>query len=248
MGFTTGLTGGVTLTLGIAYLTVLAHERNRTNQALALRAQSRVLQSLVDRTPHPSSRTELARQEPSSLTEAAKERWNKEIENAVRWVQMTDWNEVRDDMEASIMRLFGNRIHQSQERIADLESKSVSKVQEALNKSKATISENKDHAVASVQRAATSTKESINNSGVVDAARNAVRNVVGKTIEKSKEAIGKVEVATAPPAGAVMESDVERVLHERYEKPHDMEKSVEEILEERYKPIDSRDNNVLRGV
>ncbi|RFU29905.1 hypothetical protein B7463_g6423, partial [Scytalidium lignicola] len=245
MGFSTGLTGGVTLTLGIAYLTVLAHERNRQNQALALRAQSRVLQGLVNPAPllPPPSRAELARQEQHSLIETAKEGWNKEIENAVRWIQTTDWNEVRDGMEASIARLLG-----SKERTTELQNMSMSKVQEALDKSKATVLQGKEQAIAGVKSVGASTKESLDNTGVVDT----VRDVVKKGIEKGKEAIGKTQSAEGPgPAvspSTTPYSDVEKALYERYEKPHSLDKSVEEVLEDRYKPIDSRDNSVLRGV
>lgn len=41
---------------------------------------------------------------------------------------------------------------------------------------------------------------------------------------------------------------MEKALHERYEKSGEIEKSVEQVLEERYKPVDERDNTVLRGV
>jgi len=90
-------TGGVTLTLGIAYLTVLAHERNRQAQAQQLRSQSRVLTGLLDPAPipPPQTRADLAREERGTLIETAKDRWNEEVESAVRWVQRTDLNDVR---------------------------------------------------------------------------------------------------------------------------------------------------------
>jgi len=48
--------------------------------------------------------------------------------------------------------------------------------------------------------------------------------------------------------GSVKTDPVEKTLQQRYEKPSGLEKSVAQALEERYKPIDSRDNTVLRGV
>ncbi|RAL65425.1 hypothetical protein DID88_000992 [Monilinia fructigena] len=82
-GFYHRFTGGVTLTLSLAYLTVLAHQRNRTTQSIHLHHQSQVLTSLLEKQPipPPKSRSELAREERSTLIEAAKDRWNAEIEN-----------------------------------------------------------------------------------------------------------------------------------------------------------------------
>ncbi|PQE23950.1 Ureidoglycolate hydrolase protein [Rutstroemia sp. NJR-2017a WRK4] len=119
MGFTTGFTGGVTLTLSLAYLTVLAHERNRQSQSLALRSQSRVLQSLLEDTPipPPKSRQELAREERSTLIEAAKDRWNAEIENGVRWVQTKDWVKVREEVEDTVAGLLGWGLREGREGI-----------------------------------------------------------------------------------------------------------------------------------
>jgi len=132
-------TGGVTLTLGIAYLTVLVHERNRRAQAEALRSQSLVLTSLLEPSPipPPQSRAELARAERSSLTETLKDRWNDEIENAVRRVQRTDWNEVREGMEGAVARLWGSGLQRSREGIEEVEKQAAPKVQEAVDRSKA---------------------------------------------------------------------------------------------------------------
>ncbi|CAD6445286.1 4521d6f7-a33a-43a7-bc9c-23f2c2f7b60d [Sclerotinia trifoliorum] len=107
MGFTTGFTGGVTLTLSLAYLTVLAHQRNRASQSLHLHQQSYILTSLLEKQPipPPKTRSELAREERSTLIEAAKDRWNAEIENGVRWVQRTDWEGVRDGIEGAKLKI-----------------------------------------------------------------------------------------------------------------------------------------------
>ncbi|KAG0652162.1 hypothetical protein D0Z07_1095 [Hyphodiscus hymeniophilus] len=308
MGFTTGFTGGVTLTLGVAYLTVLAHERNRQAQAQALLSQARVLNSLFDPTPAPSlqSRAELAREERSTLTETAKDRWNAEVENAVRWVQRTEWNEVREGMEGAVARLFGTGLEKSREGIEEAEKRAGPKVQEAVDRSKAVARKGADQAakgidravaatVSGAEKAAASAKEQLSRAGTksaeiggaakaktdqtmantksdvqyatdkinqsggtVDAARSAVRDVVSKGIEKGKEAIGKAQAVVglasdklesrAQSATLSHSSAVEKALHERYEKPDGLNKSVEEVLDERYKPIDVRDNSVLRGV
>lgn len=319
MGFTNGFTGGVSLTLGLAYLTVLAHERNRRAQAEALRSQSRVLTTLLEPTPlpPPQSRAELAREERNSLTETLKDRWNEEVENAVRRVQKTDWNEVREGMEGAVARLFGGGLQKSREGIEEVEKQAGPKVQEAVDRSKAAAKKGADQAAAEIDRAAaaaiagaeragaqakeaasrvsTSKKEKLDYAGVktaesrdaakvkadravadaktgaqdaadavrhsggtIDAARGALRDTVSKGIEKGKEAVGKVQAAVglatekmeskAQSATLSHSSAVEKALHERYEKPDPLNKTLEETLEERYKPIDARDNTVLRGV
>lgn len=352
MGFTTGFTGGVTFALGLAYLAVLAHERNRQSQAQALRSQSRILHDLLDPTPLPSPQTRAGRtrEERGTLVETAKDRWNDEVENAVRWVQRTDWNKAREGMEGAIARLLGGGLQRSRESIEEAEKKAGPIVQDAVDRSKANARKGADQAAVGVDRAtsatvaraeradaqakevanrvaaltkvtadktAASTKGALDNAGVkasefrsaaklqaektaadakagahdtaasaksawdrsvekshevadkasteaistgagtVDAARGAVRNITSKDIEKGKEAIGKAQAAigvttekveSEVPSNASGMSAVEKALHERYEKPNVLNKSVEEALEERYKPIDSRDNTVLRGV
>jgi len=299
------------LTLGLAYLTVLAHERNRTAQADALRAQSRVLNGLLDPSPlpPPQSRAELAREERSSLSETLKDRWNEEVENAVRRVQRTDFNEVREGMEGAVARILGSGLQKSREGVEEAEKKAGPKVQEAVDRSKAVARKGADEiaaTVASAERAgvqvkgeaikiATSAKEKLDQGGVkaaeageaarakadravadtkagahdavesvkhsggtVDAARGALRNAVSKGIEKGKEAVGRAQAAVglatekfeskAQSSVLSHSSDVEKALHERYERTDPLKKTVEEALEERYQPIDKRDNTVLRGV
>jgi len=329
MGFTTGFTGGVTLTLGLAYLTVVTHERNRKSQASALRSQSQVLTSLLDPTPlpPPQTRADLAREERSTLVEAAKDRWNDEIENAVRWVQRTDWTEVREGMEGTLARFLGGGLQKSREGIEEVEKAAGPKVQEAVDRSKTALKKGADQAAVGVDSAAAATiagaervgaevkegasklaastktktehavnsskeqlglteeksgalwdaakakservaadaksgaqdaAESVRSGGTVDAVRGAVRESFSKGVEKGKEAIGKASAAIGLAeeklesktqyATLSHSSAVEKALHERYEKPASLEKTAEEVLEERYKPIDNRDNTVLRGV
>lgn len=307
----------MTVTLGIAYLTVLAHERNRQAQAQALRSQSRVLNSLLEPAPitPPRSRTELAREERSTFVETAKDRWNDEVENAVRWVQRKDWNEVRESVEDSVARLLGSGLQKSREEIEEVEKQTGPKVQEAIDRSRAAGKSARDAAAAGIDRATetaisgaekagvearqsarrvvASTKEKLQQTevkaaeyrdnararasktvedarggahdaaeairtsgGTVDAARNAVRGVISKGIEKGKEAIGLAQNsiglgeeklgAKAQPPTLDAPSAIEKALKERYEKRP--EQSVEDALEERYKPIAAKDNTILRGV
>lgn len=151
-------TGGVTLTLGIAYLTVLAHERNRTAQAQQLRSQSRLLQSVLEppNLPPPQTRAELAREERSTLLETAKDRWNQEVEGAVRWVQRTDWDEVREGLEGSISRLLGTGLQKSREGIVEAEKQAGPKVQETVDKSRAAAQKGANQAAIGINKAAAS--------------------------------------------------------------------------------------------
>lgn len=303
----------MTLTLGLAYLTVLCHERNRQAQALYLRSQHQLLNSLIDPTPvQPPSRAELARQSRSTFTETAKDSWNDEVENAVRWVQTTDWNGMREGMEGAVARLLGLGLQKSREGIEEAEKQAGPKVQEAVDRSKAaarkgaeqapravtsdldkvatTTREGLEKAGEKAQNATASTKAGMNNAatstggvvdrgtekshevtdktltemqstggGTVDAARGALRNVVSKGIEKGKKAIGKaqetvglaaekVQSVSQGKTSSLKEPDVEKAMRERYETPKGFDKSMEEVLEERYRPIDQRDNTVLRGV
>ncbi|KAF3058373.1 hypothetical protein GL218_05498 [Daldinia childiae] len=108
MGFTTGFTGGVTLTLSVAYLGVLAHQRHRERQAAILRQQTRLISGIIDPLPPvlPPTRAELAAAERANLIERAKDRWNAEIEGAVHWAQNKDWEEVRENVEIAFGRLW----------------------------------------------------------------------------------------------------------------------------------------------
>jgi MICOS complex subunit MIC12 len=325
----------VTVTLGLAYLTVLAHERNRQSQALYLRSQSQLLNSLIDPAPvQQPTRAEITRQSRETFVETAKDRWNGEIENAIRWVQTTDWNGVREGMEGAVARMLGLGLEKSREGIEDTEKKVKPMVQEAVDRSRAAASRGAEQAAATIvdavdrapeaarsgaEKVAASTREGLNQAGTkaqeiasatkasatkaaadvkagadratastrdamergtekshevvekvrteaqstgagtVDAARGALRNVISKGMEKGKEVIDKAQAAiglatekvesASPSIGSGLGiSDVEKALRERYEKPTGLNRTVEEALEERYKPIDERDNTVLRGV
>lgn len=103
-----------------------------------------------------------------------------------------------------------------------------------------------------------SSKEALSSgAGTVDVARGAVRGAISRGIEKGKEAVGKAQAAVGIATESAESkaqstvfgvSEVEKALHERYDKPDGLDKGIDEALAERYKPIDSRDNTVLRGV
>ncbi|KAH6899963.1 hypothetical protein B0T10DRAFT_11701 [Thelonectria olida] len=219
MGFTTGFTGGVTLTLSLAYLTVLTHQRNREQQGQALRAQALALQGLVEPFPPlpPPTRSEVAAAQRATAVEVAKDRWNTEVMNAVRWVQRTDWVQVREGLEESASRLFGYTVNGA----SDAAEK---KIEPALTEG-----------VVKVAAAAT---------GAFEEARAKGKEVIVATIENGKEVIQNLEGGAQPTL-----SPVQMALNQRYEKPSvQVHKTVEQALAERYQPVDKRDTSLLRGV
>lgn len=129
-------TGGVTLTLSIAYLSVLAHQRNREEQGRSLRAQALAIQSLIDPIPQPlpPTRSEVAAAKRAEAVEVVKERWNDEIEKAVRWVQRTDWEDVREGLEDRIASLWNAAFGES---IQDSAVKAKNELQSGVGKAQA---------------------------------------------------------------------------------------------------------------
>jgi len=229
-------TGGITLVLGATYLALAAHERNRQSQSDILRAQTRVLNSLSqdpsaprrptlqDETLYPPSRAELAARQRTHFVETAKDRWNSEVEGAVRWVQGKDWTAAREDAEE---RLLG--IAKTVE-VKDVKEEVKSRARGAGEKVAGVAGQVKQDVTGAVARGIEKGKD------VVGRAKAAVY-----LAEERAEA--KVD------AKLLHVSEIERVLNQRYQRDESvMEKSAKEVLAERYKPIDQRDNSRLRGI
>jgi MICOS complex subunit MIC12 len=87
--------------------------------------------------PSPPSYAEINRQSRSIFAEIAKDRWNKEIEKAARWVQTTDWTSVRGGMEGAMARFLGLGMEKSQLGIEVAEQRSRPEIQEPVGASKA---------------------------------------------------------------------------------------------------------------
>ncbi|KAI0440229.1 hypothetical protein F4803DRAFT_485103 [Xylaria telfairii] len=255
MGFTTGFTGGVTLTLGVAYLTLLAHQRNREQQAAVLRRQTYLLSSVVDPLPPalPPTRAELAAFDRANLAEAAKDRWNAEIENAVRWAQTKDWTEVREGVETAVGRLWARALGQAQEG----EGKRAAVARDLIKQSSEDAS-NQSNSVSTAAKSAyadakaRSSEVASKTEAKAEEAKGSVLSAIGKGIEKGKEVLGMAKSAVVSVEGKADEaaptlSPVEKALQQRYEKPSESKQTVEEILAARYAPADQQDNNKLKA-
>ncbi|KAL8377781.1 hypothetical protein RB595_008457 [Gaeumannomyces hyphopodioides] len=237
MGFATGFTGGVTVTLSIACLSVLAHQRNRLAQAEALRSQAYLLDTLSTPQgppgarilgPPPPSRAERAAAARASLAGRAKDRWNHEVSNAARWAQGATGpaaaaEQVEDAVGRAWSRALGGGVDQAE---------AVLPAGGAGEGARGTAEAGADAARVTV-------------ASIVGKARTAV-GVAQEKIEAAVVAVGSVSAPAAPPPGV---SPVERALQQRYESRHEVfSKSAAEIINERYRPIDERDNTTLRGL
>ncbi|KAI1156866.1 hypothetical protein F4825DRAFT_401232 [Nemania diffusa] len=254
MGFTTGFTGGVTLTLGITYLTLLAHQRNREQQAAILRQQTFLLSSIIDPLPPtlPPTRAELAAAERANITDAAKDRWNSEVENAVRWAQSKDWTEVREDAEAALARLWAR---------ARGEAQGVGNGEENgafVEKTKAAAREKSDsvaavaksaYADAKAKSAELASKTEKKAEEKTEGVASTILGAIGKGIEKGKGVFGNAKSAVGVEEKAESTlSPVEQALKHRYEKPSEWNQTVEEALAARFTPIDQKNSPNLKAL
>lgn len=238
--------------------------------------QSHVLASLLEKQPIPPPRTrsELAREERSTIIEAAKDRWNAELESGVRWIQRTDWEEVRYGIEGAVGRVLGLGLEKGREGIETGERVAGEKLRDFREEAREETRRAATGIVAGAERAVAGTKNAIDVSGqklknakdavpsypeverkaagTVDAARGSVRDAVSKGIETSKDLAQKagavLGIGEVAPSGKYSGSDIERALRERFEGPTQLDKSVQQALEDRYTPIDQRDNTHLRGI
>ncbi|KAI0133936.1 hypothetical protein BJ170DRAFT_574444 [Xylariales sp. AK1849] len=276
MGFTTGFTGGVTLTLSLAYLTVLAHQRNRERQSAILRGNTTLISSLTDPLPpvYPPTRAELAAKGRANLLETAKDKWNAEVEGTVRWAQETDWDEVRENVETAVGRLWAKAFGEVLSEAEEAEKKAGVLAKQAGNEFKRevrssttqarSVASEKASGVADAAKAAYVDAKARGSEVLTDAkargsdavnkgeqkaeeAKGSMFSAVGKGIALGKEALG---FAKEKVEGKVNEKldPVEKTLRQRYEKPSGVNQSIDEALAERYVPVDKRDNAVLRGV
>ncbi|KAI5923156.1 hypothetical protein F4810DRAFT_670585 [Camillea tinctor] len=250
-------TGGVTLTLSIAYLSILAHQRNREHQAAVLRQQTRLISGIMDPLPPvlPPTRAELAAAERANLVETAKDRWNSEVESAVRWVQTKDWEEVREGVETAVARLWTrtlNAFNEEAQKETAVEKKVVDKAKEDAPK------RSKDNRVVAAAKSAyadtrvqdsSETVRKTENKGDANAAeaKSSIFGMIGKGLEKTKSIVGMTKDRSEPDLDgkSVSMTPIERALNQRCQQSNDMERSVEDILAAKYTPVDQKENTQL---
>jgi altered-inheritance-of-mitochondria protein 5 len=188
---------------------------------------------LIDPLPPlpPPTRSEVAAAQRARTVEIAKDRWNTEVENAVRWVQHTDWVQVREGLEDTASRLwaraFGARPSEA--------------VGEAEQQAKPIIKQGAAKLGDASGKVAAAAK------GAFQKAKAESKDFASVVLDHSKD---KENVDIAQEDGTLSAlTPVERALQQRFSKPEDkVNKTVEEALNDRYKPMDARDNTQLRGV
>ncbi|TPX13292.1 uncharacterized protein E0L32_006265 [Thyridium curvatum] len=231
MGFTTGFTGGVTLTLSLAYLGVLAHQRNRQYQGELLRANAIVLNQLSSTAESPApvlppQRPDHLAAARDNLVETAKDRWNAEIEGAVRWAQNKDWTEVREDAEGVFSRLWTQAFGGSSV------GEAAAVARDGLASRGAAAKDAAQAEARSVSAAARSALEETK--AQAPKIKAAVQDAVQRGVEKGKEVVDKAKAAAGAAEdsakAALNGSDVEKALRQRYQKSDSMSKSVKEMF------------------
>lgn len=188
-------------------MSTLTQQRAREQQSLLVQQQSETLDAAIDhpQAPRRPTRAELAAAARANFTDRAKDRWNAEVEGAVRWLQDADWNRARERVEERMGVLAG---------------------------------------ATGAEAAAERAKDVVVTRGLE--IKEEVGEIVERSIGKGRDVVGEVE-SVAEDAAAKPESNVQKALRQRYEKPAQT-KTVTEVLRERYLPMDQRDNTVLRGL
>ncbi|KAI9167643.1 hypothetical protein HJFPF1_03776 [Paramyrothecium foliicola] len=261
MGFASGFTGGVTLTLSVAYLSVLAHQRIREQQSLSLRTQALALQHLVDPIPAPlpPPRSEIAAAQRNTALETVKDRWNQEVRNVAQWAQTKDWEEAREGVEQGVAKLWTQVFGES----AVAAEQAKEKLEPLAKRAKYETASKASEAAADARRKAS--EEVSRAEGAAKSGAEEAKGVLGSALEKGKakaqELAGRAKAAASiledkaevKADGKILpaKTAVEKALHQRYESPEArarLDKTVAQTLAERYKPVDEQDNTVLRGV
>ncbi|KAI8966591.1 hypothetical protein F5Y11DRAFT_109298 [Daldinia sp. FL1419] len=246
MGFTTGFTGGVTLTLSVAYLGVLAHQRHRERQAAILRQQTRLISGIIDPLPPvlPPTRAELAAAERANFVERAKDRWNAEIESAVHWAQNKDWVEVRENVEIALARLWARAFGDGQapaDKAEDVATNAKAAASAKLDQGKEKAASVAAAAKSAYADAKAKTSEVVGNTEKkTEEAKGSFLGGLTSSLWKSKDTVDKTKstvVEGAKQKGEEVSSKLsaeERALNQRYQGSSSLDQSPEEVLAARY--------------
>lgn len=279
MGFVAGVTGGATLTLGLTYLAISAHQRNRTHQSDLLRAQTRFVNTLArdtlptnlrtrypindeDLAYFPPPRSELVERARHRFVESVKDRWNQEIQNAVRWAQTKDWSSVREKAEDAVASLFGFTIDRSEYAAAKAKEAAKEAARIAAERMRYAAEEGRETGKIMAREAHVRSEEMRRRAaetarlwsqeareemqvakGVAqrvaeevrhdaDVVRGVVNSVVDKAVEKGRHGIEKVEEAVGMGKAAV------ELAEEKFEAAMDRKllhvSDIDKALQERY--------------
>ncbi|KAK8109799.1 hypothetical protein PG999_007936 [Apiospora kogelbergensis] len=214
---------------------------------------------------HPPTRAELAALERQNLVDTAKDRWNNEIEGAVRWAQHKDWTAVREDAEGVVGNMWTRAFSEAGQAGEEAKKTLAPKARDARDEARREAGWARGAAsekAGSVAEAAKSAYAEAKTRGAdavakgeqkAEEAKGSIFSALGSGLQKGKEAIGFAK-AKAAEAGEKLEqkvdgqsSPVEEALRQRYEGPSWTDKSVDEVLADRYTPVDKRDQTLLRG-
>jgi MICOS complex subunit MIC12 len=178
----------------------------------------------------------------------------------VRWVQRTDWDDVREGMEERVAGLWAKAFGAAEEGSEISAKKSVPAVKSAPEMGKAVVQEKSGSFTTAAKAAWGKTKEQATQAASVSETKaTQAKGIVAAAVEKGKDVVDKakaviglaeekVETAAKQAVAPKPLSDVEKALQQRYEKSAEMDKTVVQVLEERYTPAGQRDNSVLRGL
>lgn len=252
----------MTLVLGISYLSLQAHRRTRERQAETLRANTYILNSLsyIPATAPPPktlaeelalleqqqellARAEEKRRNLSASNEGffdkAKDRWNAEIEGAVRWAANKDWIAAREDAEVAASRLWA--------RASGGEAPS-----DSAQRAGAAVTDKAAAATTTVRGAATEKAVEAKEAGVSfwERGLNKGKEIASQAKAGLAKAEEKAQDVVRGAGKKTGETDIEKVLQQRYERKPDesLSKSPDELLAERYRPMVEQDNTKLRGL
>ncbi|CAK7213300.1 hypothetical protein SCUCBS95973_001757 [Sporothrix curviconia] len=248
MGFITGFTGGVTLTLSAAYLTVLAHQRHRQRQCDVLRANTTVLRALALSDPITAARlasphaAAAALETSADLSAAAaaqefyypsKTEPSRQPRTSFAEELKTRWNMEIEGAVRKVQTTDWVEVRENAEdRFAQLWYQAFG---------------GEDPAIAAAARASAAAAAAKQQLAAVAEAANAraseaaaaAKSAAGRAVDKSREVLAietdKAKTAAAQASGKV--NDVELALQQRYAggDAGRMKKSVGELLDERYK-------------
>lgn len=179
----------------------------------------------------------------------AKDRWNAEVEAAVRWAANKDWVAAREDAEDTVSRVWARATGgEPPSRTAERAGAAVSE--------KATYAASAARSTA--QQTANRTKDVVQTKAVE--AKEAGTSIWERGFKKGKEVASQAKAAVglaeqkvqqkATELASVVETDVEKVIQQRFErKPEEvLKQTAEEVLQERYKPVTEQDMSKLRGI